>query len=44
MNLITRLSYLALAFIALAFTQWLFFPVYVLVLAANGPLLMLLRL
>ena len=44
MDLTTRLSFLALAFVALAFTQWLFFPVYVLVLAANGLLLMLLRL
>ena len=43
MNLSTRLSFLVLAFVALAFTQWLFFPVYVLVLAPNGPLLVLLR-
>ncbi len=44
MNLTTRLVYLALAFFALFLTQWLFFPVYILVLAQSGPLLLLLRL
>lgn len=38
-----RLLYLVLAFAALALTQWCFFPVYVLILAQNGPLLLLLR-
>jgi len=44
MNLDARLVSLVLAFVALAFTQWLFFPVYILVLAPNGPILALLRL
>ena len=44
MNLSTRLSFLALAFVALIATQYLFFPVYILVLTQNGPLLLLLRL
>ena len=43
MNLTTRLSLLALAFVALALTQWLFFPVYLLALAQNGSVLALLR-
>ncbi len=43
MALHLRLLYLALAFLALIATQWLFFPVYVIVLAQNGPLLLLLR-
>ena len=44
MNLTTRLLWLSLAFLALVITQWLFFPVYVLVLAQSGPLLLVLRL
>ncbi len=44
MNLRTRLVSLALAFFALFVAQWLFFPVYVLVLAQSGPLLLMLRL
>ena len=36
MNLTTRLLWLSLAFLALVMTQWLFFPVYVLVLAQSG--------
>ena len=44
MSLTKRLSFLSLAFVALAFTQWLFFPVYILVLAQSGPLLLVLRL
>ncbi len=43
MSLHLRLLYLALAFLALVITQWLFFPVYVIVLAQNGPLLVMLR-
>lgn len=43
MALHLRLLYLALAFAALVVTQCLFFPVYVLILAQNGPLLLLLR-
>ncbi len=43
MNLTTRLVSLALAFLALVVIQWLFFPVYVLVLTPNGPLLLMLR-
>lgn len=44
MNLTTRLAFLGLAFLALAVTQWLYFPVYVVVFAQNGPLLLALRL
>ena len=44
MNLDRRFVALAVAFAALAFTQWFFFPVYVLVLASNGSILVLLRL
>jgi len=44
MNLTTRLLYLALAFVALTVTQWLFFPVYILVISQSGSLLLLLRL
>ena len=44
MNLTTRLLWLSLVFLALVLTQWLFFPVYVLVLAQSGPLLLVLRL
>ena len=44
MNLTTRLASLALAFLALFVAQWLFFPVYVLVLTQSGLLLLLLRL
>ena len=44
MNLMTRLVSLAVAFVALFVAQWLFFPVYVLVIAQSGPLLLLLRL
>ncbi len=43
MALHLRLLYLALAFLALIATQWLFFPVYILILAQNGPLFLLLR-
>lgn len=43
MALHLRLLYLALALVALIVTQWFFFPVYVLILAQNGPLLLLLR-
>lgn len=43
MSLHLRLVYLALALFALAVTQWFFFPVYVIVFAQNGPLLLLLR-
>jgi len=43
MALHLRLLYLALAFAALIAAQWFFFPVYVLILAQNGPLLLLLR-
>ena len=44
MNLTTRLVSLAVAFFALIATQYFFFPVYILVLTQNGPLLLLLRL
>ncbi len=43
MALHMRLLYLALAFVALAVTQWLFFPVYILVISQSGSLLLLLR-
>jgi len=43
MSLHLRLVYLALALFALAVTQWFFFPVYVIVFAQNGPLLLMLR-
>jgi len=44
MNLTTRLVSLALAFLALVVVQYLFFPVYILILTQNGPLLLALRL
>ena len=44
MNLSTRLSFLALAFVALIAAQYFFFPVYIFVFTQNGPLLLMLRL
>ncbi len=35
--------HLRLLYLALIATQWLFFPVYILILAQNGPLFLLLR-
>ena len=43
MNLDRRLVSLAVAFFALFVAQWLFFPVYILVLTQGGLLLVMLR-
>ena len=43
MSLSTRLLYIVLALVALVIAQWLFLPIYVLVLTQDGGMLALLR-